>query len=60
MYLFKRGLLPNYFCDMFTVANQIRQRDWASSDWRRVREKDRKASESFGNVMKQSYLKKRL
>ena len=44
MYLFKRGLLPNYFRDMFTLANQTRQRDWTSSDWRRVREKDRKAS----------------
>ena len=51
MYLFKRGLLPNYFWDMFTVTNQIRQRDWASSDRRRVREKDRKAIESFRNVI---------
>ena len=23
MYLFKRGLLPNYFRDMFTLASQI-------------------------------------
>ena len=23
MYLFKRSLLPNYFCDMFTLASQI-------------------------------------
>ena len=23
MYLFKRGLLPNYFLDMFTLASQI-------------------------------------
>ena len=23
MYLLKRGLLPNYFRDMFTLANQI-------------------------------------
>ena len=23
MYLFKRGLLPNYFCNMFTLASQL-------------------------------------
>ena len=23
MYLFKRGLLPNYFRDMFTLASQL-------------------------------------
>ena len=23
MYLFKKGLLPNYFCNMFTFASQL-------------------------------------
>ena len=26
MYLFKRGLPPNYFCNMFTLASQLHTR----------------------------------
>ena len=31
MYLFKRGLLPNYFRDMFTLASQVHSHNTRSS-----------------------------
>ena len=31
MYLFKRGLLPNYFRDMFTLASQIHSHNTRNS-----------------------------
>ena len=33
MYPFKRGLLPNYFCDMFTLASQVHSYDTRNSQF---------------------------